>query len=219
MPGDVARPVLAEVGGALQLLVGRVADRLPVGILQLHLGGLQRDAVREAQYDAKLEARFAAEREQREAQRAEQDRLSEQDRWASATKDFFEDPANAALVDNPIKTGAFQAAIQEAGKTVPAGDYAAVLAKARELVGGAPPPVAADKIRDAKFDRTTKQPDPPQTLRDVPDSTSHEVPGAMLDGMDIDTLEDKVMQMSPDARDKWLASAPGGLGDNPRRAE
>lgn len=179
----------------------------------------KRDDIRDERSDARLEARLAAEREQQTAEQARLSQEATQQRWKDATTEFFADPTNAALVDNPIKTGAFQAAIQEAGKQVPQGDFNAVLAKARELVGGAPVSDVDVKLRDAKHQRIKGEPEPAPTLRDVPNAASHETPGAMLDGMEISDLEDKVMQMTPEARDRWLATAPGGLGDNPRRAD
>lgn len=179
----------------------------------------KRDSVRDDRTASVVDARIAAENAKRQQEAADAAAANEKARWTQATTEFFKDPAHASLVDNPIKTAAFQAAIQEAGKQVPAGDFAAVLAKARELVGGAAPADETRATREAKFQRQQQTPDAPPSLRDVPNASSHETPGAALDAMAIDALEDVVAAMDPAARDRWLASAPGGLGDNARRVD
>lgn len=178
----------------------------------------KRDEIRDAQTDARIEARLAEERRLAEESARQRAQADDEAAWDHAKSQFFADPANAALVDNPIKAGAFQAAINEAGKTVQ-GDYAAMLAKARELVGGAPAATVTDKVKEATFERQQQQPAPGATLRDAPNASGHEAPGAALDNLDIDKLEDAVAAMKPDQLERYLSGAPGGLGDNPRRVD
>lgn len=190
------------------------------GEIDLREYNRKRDEIRDAQADLRLEQRLAAERTERETRDAKAREDAATAGWEGAKTAFFADAGNAALVDNPIKAAAFQAAIHEAGKEVTGGDWTALLAKARELVGGAPPAAADQQVRQAVNQRQQQEPTPAQTLRDVPNSGgTGEAPGAALDGLPISELEDVVARMGPDKLEQWLSSAPGGLADHPRAVD
>lgn len=174
---------------------------------------------------ASAEAKQAAAKEFAEAQAAQRAQAeaaqaaAEDAKWEAAKARFFADPGNAALVDGRIKTAGFLAALEEAaaeGVT----DYDQVLVKAREKVTGVPAVDTDKAVREAAFNRTKEaNAVAPNTLRDVPNTSNPgDSPGASLDNLDISDLEDKLAAMTDADRERYLASAPGGLQDNPRAA-
>jgi hypothetical protein len=171
----------------------------------------KRDEIAEAKIEAKMEGKLAAAREQDAIDRAKQTEQQAEAAWQAAQTKFFADPGNAALVADPIKAAGFGAAVQvafaEHGTTV---SYDELLVKAREKLTGVPAVDTAQKIKEATFDRQSSAPDAPTTLRDVPNAGNPgSDPGASLDNLPIDTLEDAIARMSPADRDRYLASAPG----------
>lgn len=173
----------------------------------------ERELVRE---QARLEV--AREAESRQQQDAE---ATAAQQWEAAQRQFFTDPGNAALVEGPIKLAAFEAAVKEAVNHVQAGaTYADVLTKARELVTGVPAVDAEAAARSAAAQRRISEPGAQPTLRDVPNAAATgDVPGASLDHLDIDALEDRLARMSDADREAYLAGAPGGLRDNARAVD
>lgn len=178
----------------------------------------EREIVRE---QAKAEAlAVVAEREKANAEKAAADAEAKAESdWKAAQTKFFADPGNAALVGDPIKKAAFVAAVEMAGSEGYA-DFEELLVNARTKVTGIAPVDTDKTIRDAKFDRQKDAGNvPAQTLRDVPNAANPgDQPGASLDNLPIDQLEDALARMSAADRDRYLANAPGGLNDNPRAA-
>lgn len=138
--------------------------------------------------------------------------------WNEANATFFADPGNAALIGDNVKRAAFQAAVQDAFTDAKGTlSFDQVLVKARERITGVAAVDPKKAIAEANFARRDTSA-PAQTLRDVPNASSNnDSPGATLDSMSVADLEDALMQMDAAATAKYLASAPGGLNDNPRQ--
>lgn len=159
------------------------------------------------------------EREREAAEAAKRVEQAAQEQWARATERFFSDPGNAKLVEDPIRQAAFSAAVnlvfaEHNGQI----GYDEVLVKARERITGVPAVDAQKAIREAAFQRQQQAGEPPVTLRDVPGAANPDTdPGASLDNLPIDQLEDALARMNEADRQKYLAGAPGGLRDNPRQ--
>lgn len=171
--------------------------------------------------EAKAEAMADVQRQvQEQAEAARKAAESAEDaRWDAAKAKFFADPENAKLVADKIRTAGFVAAIEEAaGEGIT--DFDQILVKAREKVTGVPAVDTSKALRDAQFQRDKDaNAVAPNTLRDVPNTSNPgDTPGASLDNLDISDLEDALARMSDADRERYRASAPGGLQDNPRAA-
>lgn len=170
-----------------------------------------RDAVREAQMEAKLDARRAAEH----AQQLEQS-------WAQAYMGFFQGPeaeVNARLASGVLKTGFDAIAVElvAQGKS-----FNEALTEARrqvfEQVGI---PLPGSKSADDAIAKATQQRQPANRpgpgLGDMPAAASLATGAAQeLDNLKIEDLEMRIARMNPTELDAYLASAEGGLRDNPR---
>jgi len=170
----------------------------------------------QAQADARAEVERAnAEARQRAEAQAAQDAEAA---WDSAQTAFFADAGNAALVADPIKAAAFKAAVDVVfAEKQGAITYPDLLVEARTRVTGVAPVAKDNAVRNATHERLAAQDPGARSLRDIPAAGSNDsAPGASLDHLPIDQLEDTLARMSDADRAAYLANAPGGLADNPR---
>lgn len=160
--------------------------------------------IAKAQADAAEAARLASEKTAADAKAAADAAFN------AAQTAFFADPGNAALIDNNIKRAGFQAAVQEAFAEDPAAGPEAWLVKAREKITGIAAVDTTAAINKAKFERQQQVGQPAVTLREVPNAGNPgSEPGAALDNLPIDQLEDALAAMPEADRNKYLAGAPG----------
>lgn len=181
----------------------------------------QRDAIRDERTAARVLADVQKQQEAAAAQAAKEAADAADAAWAEDTKAFFADPGNAALIDDEVKQAAFNAAVAVEYRNAKGQiDNQTLLAKARERITGVAPTAQenADKIRKETFEREKNAREAPATtLRDAPAAGGEgEQAGTALDNLPTSELEDALMGMTPEARDRFLENAPGGLRDNPR---
>lgn len=176
-----------------------------------------------------VEERFAKDQADREAQ-AKKDADA---RWDSAVGTWMQDAGNAALFGDQAKATTFNALLAAVAKEKPNLAYADLLNETRDRTlrafgqtVAAPAADAAAKaaVEKALKDRATGTPPPPVDMSRAPvagdggngDERTNKY--AELDNLDVDDLENRLAHMPEDQIDDYLASAPGGLLDNPRQA-
>lgn len=185
----------------------------------------QYEAERERIYEAKTDWRAAkAARDATEEALSQRAQADQDKAWSDATAAFQAKPENAALLANPIQLAAFNQAVSlEAQKGYTS--FTELLDRARTTVvtafGGKidVPADPAKAIEAAKAARDAKAGGEAPHLHRAPNAgaaTDRDNKYEHLDSLSIDDLENAVARMDPDALNDYLASAPGGLKDNPR---
>jgi hypothetical protein len=185
----------------------------------------QYEAERERIYEAKTDWRSAqAARRATEEALAQRAQADQEQAWQDATNAFQAKAENAALLADPIRLAAFNQAVSlEAQKGF--SNYTELLDRARATVvktfGGQieVPADPAAAIAAAKAERAAQAGGEVPHLHRAPTAGAagdRDNKFAHLDDLGIDDLENAVARMDPDTLNEYLATAPGGLRDNPR---
>lgn len=196
-----------------------------------------------AQYDKGEidEDRYESERERLLEERADaraaktiNDRLAaarqeqQQEDWSRTVNAFRRDPGNAKLYDDPVRQSTFTAQVHVVAAENPTGTYTEWLAGARDrtlaafgLLNATDPDAEAKKAAAIEAERKKRDAasgKPPTTLDRAPQAGTATPSGvdAQLDNLPISDLEDTLARMPADKLEQYLATAPGGLRDNPR---
>lgn len=204
-------PAARDFNAELAALEARYDD----GELDMKEFMRERDAVREAQLEARMEAKLQAQQSAAQAQALEQS-------WASAYTGFFsgaDAQVNARLATDALKPGFDALAVRliAEGKT-----FDQALTEARRQVFeqiGIPLPTATSGEDAVAKATAARQPAarPGPGLGDMPAAASLATGAAQeLDNLPIEELEARIARMSPAEQEAYLASADGGLRDNPR---
>lgn len=184
----------------------------------------RRERLLEEKADFKAAERF-------NAMSAERDQAAAQAEWTRTVRAFQSDPANAKLFDDTTRNGSFNALVHAVAAENPNGSYLDWLNTARErtlsafgIVTKAPSADEAAKqaeaIKKAEAERAAAAGKATPTLDTAPAAGAQIATGpeAQLDALPISDLEDALARMPADKAEQYLASAPGGLRDNPRAA-
>lgn len=177
------------------------------------------------QFEAAREALFERKSEWRATETAkallEQQRKQEEDAaWDRSLNTFLTDENRKFLAD-VAATAVFNTYLSQVAQNSPGGSYDAMLAEAMRLTRarfGAPQATDPKAAIQNAVDQRRATSAPPDLSR-APQAGVSSIEGdkfRSLDELDIDSLEDRISRM-PDAElDEFLATAPGGLLDNPR---
>jgi hypothetical protein len=180
-----------------------------------------REQLIEQKADYEVERKVDTLVSKRLAKAAEQDAET---RWNNALATFQANAENAKFVSDPVRAAAFNATLQVIGREMPNATYEqmldAALNRTLEAFGQKRAPDGKEKIEAAIAQRAGAKPPAPPNIGALP---SAGVPGggdnfAQLDSLPIDDLENTLARMPADKVDAFLASAKGGLLDNPRAA-
>jgi len=182
----------------------------------------QREDLIEQKADYKATKRIDEVLTSRLAKQAET--AAEQD-WNQALAAFGADENNKKFVGDPVRAAAFNATLQAVWKENPNQGYLAAMQTARDRVmtafGLKPADDPKAKIDAAVAERAGKKPGTPPNISALP---SAGVPAggdnnfATLDSLSIDELENTLSRMPANKVEEYLATAKGGLRDNPRLA-
>ena len=161
-------------------------------------------------------ARMEQEQQQRAAQTLEK-------QWNDSLASFMADEGNASFLGDHTRAAAFNAVLATVAQEKPDVGYPAMLAAAmnrtRTAFGMAVPNPQADKDKIAEAVKNRQQTQTPPDLSRAPQAGAADMGEdkfAHLDGLDADALENALARMPESEIEDFLASAPGGLLDNPR---